>query len=494
VTVNPENSSPNPAHPAGAAEHPSVPAQPKALNGGHGNAAPETVHERKLFGTDGVRGVANEYPMTAEIALQLGRAIAHLCKRGSHRHRIVIGKDTRVSGYMLEFAISSGVCSLGVDAMLVGPMPTPAIAFLTTTMRADAGIVISASHNPFQDNGIKFFGRDGFKLDDAIEYEIEQMIETGKLDQIRPTAVDIGKTQKLEDARGRYVQFVKTSFDPKLRLDRLKIVVDCANGASYRVAPQIFYELGADVISIGVEPDGKNINAGCGAVHPDHLVKAVREHGADVGLALDGDADRLIVVDEKGEVVDGDAVMAICGRDLAHKGKLPKNTVVSTVMSNMGLERSLAEVDAKVVRTAVGDRYVVECMRKNGYAFGGEQSGHLVFLDYASTGDGCLAGLRLLEVMIRADQPLSKLASCFQRVPQHLVNVVVRRKIPLGDLPKTTALIRGVESQLAGEGRVLVRYSGTENKARIMVEGPDLDRTKKYADDIAACLREEVES
>lgn len=315
--------------------------------------------ERKLFGTDGVRGVANEHPMTAEVALKLGRAIAHISKRGSHRHRIMIGKDTRVSGYMLEFAISSGVCSLGVDVMLVGPLPTPAIAFLTKTMRADAGIVISASHNPFQDNGIKFFGHDGFKLDDEIEAEIERLLESGEIDAIRPTALDIGKTQKLEDARGRYVQFVKSIFDPSLRLDGVKLVVDCGNGAAYKVAPMIFSELGASVTSIGVEPDGKNINAGLGAVHPERLCRAVKEHGADAGIALDGDADRVIIADERGERVDGDAVMAICGRDLIAKKRLPRNTVVATVMSNIGLERSLAEVGGLVVRTQVGDRYVV---------------------------------------------------------------------------------------------------------------------------------------
>lgn len=448
--------------------------------------------ERKLFGTDGVRGVANEHPITAEIAMQLGRAIAHISKRGPHRHRIMIGKDTRLSGYMLEFALSSGVCSLGVDVLLVGPVPTPAIAFLTRSMRADAGVMISASHNPFQDNGIKFFGHDGFKLDDSIEFEIEHLLENGQIDSIRPTALDIGKTQKLEDARGRYVQYVKDTLDPALGLDGIKMVIDCANGAAYKVAPQIFVELGAEVITIADEPDGKNINAGCGALYPDRLQRAVLEHGAHVGVALDGDADRAIIVDEKGQIVDGDAVMAICGLDLAKKGKLHHQTVVSTVMSNMGLEQCLSPAGVKVVRTAVGDRYVVDCMRKNGYTFGGEQSGHLIFLEHASTGDGCVAGLRVLELMLRAQRPLSELAAVFQRLPQHLINVAVRERTPISELSATSALIRKVEKDLDGIGRVLVRYSGTENKARVMVEGPDATQTERYAQDIADTLKREL--
>lgn len=430
--------------------------------------------------------------MTAEVALKLGRAIAHISKRGPHRHRIIIGKDTRVSCYMLEFAISSGVCSFGVDATLVGPVPTPAIAFLTKTMRADAGIMISASHNPFQDNGIKFFGADGFKLADEIEAEIEGLLESGEIDSIRPTALDVGKTRKMEDARGRYTQFVKTTFADDVGLDGLKLVIDCANGAAYKVAPTIFEELGADVIPVNVAPDGKNINLGCGAVHPQALKDLVTQHGAHAGIALDGDADRLIVVDETGEIVDGDAVMAICGRDLIAKQKLPENTVVTTVMSNLGLERSLNDVGGKVVRTAVGDRYVMECMRQHGYMFGGEQSGHLIFKEYSSTGDGCIAALRLLEVMVKQEKPLSELASIFQRVPQHLVNVKVTKKPPLSQLETTSALIRKVQDALGDKGRVLVRYSGTENKARVMVEGPNMKETKAYAEDIAQCIEKEI--
>jgi len=448
--------------------------------------------ERKLFGTDGVRGVANEHPMTAEVALKLGRAIAHISKRGPHRHRIVIGKDTRISGYMLEFAIASGVCSFGVDVTLTGPIPTPAIAFLTRTLRADAGIMISASHNPFQDNGIKFFGADGFKLADDIEYEMETLLESGEIDAIRPTATEVGKTRKMEDSRGRYVQFVKQTIDPGLGLDNLKLVVDCANGAAYRVAPSMFEELGAEIITVGVNPDGKNINDGVGAVHTERLQALVKEHGAHAGLALDGDADRLIVVDEKGKVVDGDAVMAICGRDLIAKNALPHNTVVSTVMSNLGLERSLAAVGGKVVRTQVGDRYVVEEMRRSGYTFGGEQSGHLLFLDRSSTGDGCVAALALLEVMVRSGKPMSELAKCYEKLPQVLINLPVAKKPPLAELSSTGAMIRKVEAELGADGRVLVRYSGTENKARVMVEGPDHDRTEQYAQDIADALRAEI--
>jgi phosphoglucosamine mutase len=450
------------------------------------------MSERKLFGTDGVRGFANEHPMTAEVALKLGRAIAHISKRGPHRHRIVIGKDTRISGYMLEFAIASGVCSFGVDVTLTGPVPTPAIAFLTRTLRADAGIMISASHNPFYDNGIKFFGADGFKLADDIELEMESLLSSGEIDAIRPTATEVGKTRKMEDSRGRYVQYVKTTFDPKLGLDGLKLVVDCANGAAYRVAPSIFEELGAEVIAVGTHPDGKNINDGVGAVHPERLQALVTKHGAHAGIALDGDADRLIVVDEKGQVVDGDAVMAICGRDLIAKGALPHKTVVSTVMSNIGLERALAEVGGKVVRTQVGDRYVVESMKRNGYAFGGEQSGHLIFLERSSTGDGCVAALALLEVAVRAQRPISELARCFETVPQVLINLPVSRKPPMSELTQVSALIRKVEAELAGEGRVLVRYSGTENKARVMVEGPDPDKTQQYAQDLADALRAEI--
>jgi len=447
---------------------------------------------RRLFGTDGIRGVANTFPMTAEVALQLGRAIAHLSNRGDHRHRIVVGKDTRISGYMLEFAISSGVCSLGVDVILVGPMPTPAVAFLTKTLRCDAGIMISASHNPFQDNGIKFFGADGFKLADTIEVEIETLLESGRIDDIRPTATEIGKTVKMEDARGRYVQFVKSTFAAEQTLEGMKLVVDCAHGAAYRVAPMMLEELGATVIPVGVSPNGRNINEACGATDPARLQAAVREHGAHAGLALDGDADRLIVVDEDGEIVDGDAVMAMCGAELIQKQALPHATVVSTVMSNIGLERALERAGGKLVRTPVGDRYVVECMRAHGYRFDGGQSGHLIFLDHASTGDGCVAALQVLELMARTGRSLRELGARFERVPQQLVNVRVQSKPPLETLTETQALVAKIEAELGREGRVLVRWSGTENKARGMVQGPDPGRTKTYAETIASQLEAEV--
>jgi len=443
---------------------------------------------RKLFGTDGVRGVANVYPMTAEIALQLGRALAYSIRNGKHRHRVVIGKDTRLSGYMLEGALMSGLCSMGVDALLVGPMPTPGISYLVQSMRADAGAVISASHNPYQDNGIKFFGRDGFKLPDETEAQLESLIFDQSIDNLRPTATKVGKAFRIDDAGGRYVVYLKSIFPRDLTLEGVTIVLDCANGAAYKVAPMVFEELGARVIRLGVTPDGKNINQGAGALHPERMCKAVVKHGAHIGLALDGDADRLIVADEKGNVVDGDAIMAICGRHLLARRELQKKTVVATVMSNMGLDLAMSEVGGKVVRTAVGDRYVVERMRKQGYNFGGEQSGHLIFLDHATTGDGMVAGLSLLGVMLAAGKPLSELARCFTPVPQTLVNVKVKERRELDELPTVLKTIRGVELKLGTDGRVLVRFSGTEAKARVLVESPDPKRNESYANEISEAL------
>jgi phosphoglucosamine mutase len=452
---------------------------------------------RRLFGTDGVRGVANVYPMTAEMALQLGRALAYLVRTGPHRHRIVVGKDTRLSGYMLEQAIASGISSMGVDVMLSGPLPTPGIAFLTESMRADAGVVISASHNPYQDNGIKFFSRDGFKLPDDMELRIERLVLDAAEDDagtedfraLRPTATRIGKAKRIDDAIGRYVVFLKSIFPKALTLDGLTVVVDCANGAAYHVAPAVLEELGAKVITLGVKPDGTNINDACGAIHPEGMVRAVLKHGADLGLALDGDADRVILADEKGRVVDGDAIMALVGRDHIRRGTLAKRTVVATVMSNLGLERALADVRGRVVRTAVGDRYVVEAMRRGGYNFGGEQSGHLIFLEHVTTGDGVAATLNVLAVMQREGRPLSGLARCFEPVPQALVNVAVRERRPLSELPDVAKAIAAVERALGAEGRVLVRFSGTENKVRILVEGPDAKRIRSHAEGIAGELR-----
>ena len=460
-------------------------------------AAARPPAERRLFGTDGVRGVANIHPMTAEMALQLGRALAYLVRSGPHRHRIVVGKDTRLSGYMLEQAIASGICSMGVDVMLTGPLPTPGIAFLTESMRADAGVVISASHNPYQDNGIKFFSRDGFKLPDELELQIERLVLEGGADDegteefraLRPTATRVGKAKRIDDAIGRYIVFLKSLFPKDLTLDGLTVVVDCANGAAYHVAPAVFEELGAKVIPLGVEPDGTNINADCGAVHPEGMAKAIEKHGADLGLALDGDADRVILADERGRVVDGDAIMALVGRDLIRQGTLAKRTVVATVMSNVGLERALAPVRGRVVRTAVGDRYVVEEMRRSGYNFGGEQSGHLIFLDHVTTGDGVAAALNVLAVMQRERRPLSELARCFDPVPQALVNVAVRAKRPIDELPAVRRAVAAVEKALGADGRVLVRFSGTENKARVLVEGPDAKRIRAHAEAIADELR-----
>ena len=447
---------------------------------------------RRLFGTDGIRGVANVHPMTGEMMLQLGRALAYLIRNGSHRHRVVIGKDTRLSGYMLETALASGICSMGVDVLICGPLPTPAISNLTVSMRADAGAVISASHNPYQDNGIKFFSRDGFKLPDEIEMKIEELIANDELHHLRPTATSIGKAFRIEDAGGRYVVFAKSTFPKDLTLEGLTIVVDCGHGAAYRVAPSVLQELGAKVITIGAEPDGKNINKGFGALHPESMCKAVLKTGANLGIALDGDADRLIVADEKGRVVDGDAVMAVCGLDLLRRKALPKKTVVATVMSNLGLDQCIGKAGGRLVRTRVGDRYVVEEMRKSGYSFGGEQSGHLIFLEHATTGDGTVAALALLSVMVQSGKPISELAKVMDVYPQAQLSLEVREKPELGSLPAVVRAIREVEKKLGEDGRVLVRYSGTEAKVRVLVEGPEKKLIEGYADAIATELKQAI--
>jgi len=446
------------------------------------------MSSRKLFGTDGIRGIANVAPMTPEVALRLGQAVARHFTRGGHTGRIVIGKDTRLSGYMLEQALSSGICSMGANVMLVGPLPTPGIAFITSSMRADAGVVISASHNPFEDNGIKIFAADGFKLPDAVEAELEALMEGGRLDDERPQGGAIGRAVKIEDARGRYVVFCKAVFPRERTLDGIRVVVDCAHGAAYRVGPAVFEELGAEVIALGVDPDGKNINARSGALHPEGMCAAVREHHADLGVAFDGDADRAIFADARGEVVDGDAIMAICAHRMIERRELNHATLVATVMSNLGLERAVAGWGGRVVRTAVGDRYVVEEMRRGGYNFGGEQSGHLIFLDHMTTGDGIVAALQVLAVMQEAERPLAELATVMQRYPQVLVNVKVSRKPPIDQLPDVASMIGRIERTLGSDGRVLVRYSGTEPKARVMVEGPDAQAIQGYAEDIARAL------
>jgi phosphoglucosamine mutase len=444
---------------------------------------------RKLFGTDGIRGVANQHPMTAEVALRLGRAVARKFGHAGRRGRIVIGKDTRLSGYMLESALEAGIVSAGADVMLVGPLPTPGIAFVTSSMRADAGVVISASHNPYQDNGIKLFASDGFKLADEVEAELERLMES---ENAAIGAAEIGKASRIDDAGGRYVQFLKGAFPRQHTLDGVKVVVDCAHGAAYQVAPMVFAELGAQVIALGVDPDGRNINDGCGALHPERMSAEVRRTGATVGVALDGDADRLILCDETGRIIDGDEVLAILGTRLLDKGALPGRTVVATVMSNLGLERALASRQGKLLRTAVGDRYVVEAMREQGLILGGEQSGHLVFLDQATTGDGVLAALRVLAVLVEEGRPLSELARTMTRYPQVLLNFEVAEKRPLDQLPTVAKVIAAVEAALGSEGRVVVRYSGTEPKARVMIEGRDEKAIRAYAEEIAETLKRAV--
>ena len=444
---------------------------------------------RKLFGTDGVRGVANLDPMTSEMAMQLGRAAAHLFMRRSGRHQIVIGKDTRISGYMLESALTSGVCSMGVDVLLVGPMPTPAIAFLTRSLRADAGVMISASHNPYQDNGIKFFSNDGFKLPDEMELRIEGLIVSNEIAHLRPTADAIGKAYRIDDAEGRYIEFVKRSLPRELDFQGIKVVVDCANGAAYKVAPTVLRELGAKVEVIGNMPDGMNINAGCGAVHPELLQKAVREQGAHLGVALDGDADRAIFVCEQGRIIDGDHIMAMLALDLHRQGKLSKQTVVGTVMSNFGLELAMMKAGIVLVRTAVGDRYVLERMSAEGYNFGGEQSGHFIFLDHNTTGDGLISALQVLSLMKRTGQPMSELAKSMTAVPQVLLNVKVTQKPTLDTIPELQRAIDESEQRLNGSGRVLVRYSGTEPLLRVMVEGERDDQIREVANHLVDVIK-----
>ncbi len=445
---------------------------------------------RRLFGTDGVRGVANVYPMTTEIAMQIGRAIAFLVKDQRHGHRIVIGKDTRLSGYMIENALAAGICSMGVGVLLVGPLPTPGIAFITTSMRADAGVVISASHNPFQDNGIKIFARDGFKLPDDKEADIEDLIFSQKMAALRPVADEVGKAARIDDARGRYIVFLKHTFPANYTLEGVHIVLDCANGATYGVAPHVFTELGARVTCLGVEPDGTNINDGCGALFPQPMADAVRELGADLGVALDGDGDRVIIADEKGRIVDGDQVMAICAADMLARKKLRRKTLVATVMSNMGLEVTMQRLGGRMVRTRVGDRYVVEEMRRNRYNFGGEQSGHLIFLDHITTGDGILAALQLLAVMHKKDRPLSELATIMEPYPQVLKNVRVSRKIDLAAHKPYTDALAALEADLGDDGRILVRPSGTEPVIRVMVEGTDQGRIERMADELCRVIQD----
>ncbi len=442
---------------------------------------------RKLFGTDGIRGTANREPVTAETALRLAMAAGAHFTRGDHRHGVLIGKDTRLSGYMLEPALTAGFIAMGMDVTLVGPLPTPAIALLTRSMRADLGVVISASHNPFEDNGIKLFGPDGYKLSDAAEAEIERRM-TQSAELVQPA--ELGRARRLEDAQGRYIEIVKSSFPKGMRLDGLKVVVDCAHGAAYKVAPVVLWELGADVVEIGVQPDGFNINRGCGAVAPAAMQKAVRDSGADFGIALDGDADRVIAADERGELLDGDQLMALVARSWHETGRLRGGAVVATVMSNLGLERYLRALSLNLVRTPVGDRYVVERMRESGCNVGGEQSGHMILSDYATTGDGLLAALQALAVIVESGRPASQVGRPFQPLPQLLKNVRAARGGTALDQPAVQKAIRDGEARLGTGGRLLIRKSGTEPVIRVMAEGEDAALIGQVVDSIAEALAE----
>ena len=448
-------------------------------------------HTRKLFGTDGVRGVANQPPMTPECAMALGRAVAAVFRgRKGARTRVLIGKDTRLSGYMFETALEAGICAMGAEAILVGPIPTPGIAYLTVSMRADAGAVISASHNPFEDNGIKFFGRDGFKLPDEVEARIERLVENPS--QLEPaTGRDIGRATRIDDAVGRYCVALKSQFPRDLSMAGLRIAVDGGNGAGYRVGPMVFRELGADVVALNVDPDGTNINENCGALYPAALARKVVELRCDLGLALDGDGDRCILVDAAGEVVDGDAVLAICAERMHAEGTLKGGGVVGTVMSNFGLEAVMKRLGLTLKRTDVGDRYVVEEMKNGGYNLGGEQSGHLLFLDSATTGDGILSGLKIVEVMLRTGKPLARLARAFERFPQVVLSAKVREKPPLDALTHVNAAVAEAEASLAGRGRVNVRYSGTSALIRVMVEGEDEGKVRTLGEQIIAAAGED---
>lgn len=444
--------------------------------------------KENLFGTDGVRGLVNEFPMEPEIAIRLGLAAGEYFRQGKRRHKVIIGKDTRLSGYIFETALTSGLCASGMDVYLVGPLPTPAISFLTRNMRADLGIVISASHNPYYDNGIKFFDRNGFKLNNGAEEEISKMVLTRK-NWNYPKVHQVGRAFKIEDSPGRYIVSLKHSFPSELTLDGIKIVLDCANGATYRVAPLVFEELGADVVKIGVNPNGLNINEECGALYPEKVRDMVLKTGADIGIALDGDGDRVILIDEKGKILDGDQIMAFCAEEMMKNKELAGGKLVATVMSNMALEIFMKDLGGKLIRTPVGDRYVVEKMRDIGAVFGGEQSGHLIFLKYSTTGDGILAALQALKIMIKKQKTLSELAKQLQLFPQKLINVKVDKKIPFDQVPKVMNAVKLAEEKLKGKGRVLLRYSGTEPKARVMVEGEDIEIVESMALELAEIVK-----
>lgn len=447
----------------------------------------------KLFGTDGMRGQVNIFPMTPEVALRLGLAAGQCFRNGNARaHRVVIGKDTRLSGYVFEHALTSGFCASGMEVYLVGPMPTPAISFLTRSMRAELGVVISASHNPFLDNGIKFFDRDGFKLNDEIEGKMASLVLDNGVEWNYPAPEEVGRAFRIHDSPGRYIVYLKSTFPEEFNLEGIRIVLDCANGAAFKVAPMVFEELGATVIPVCIDPDGLNINSKCGSLYPEIVAAKVVEEGADIGIALDGDADRVIVVDDQGDILDGDQIMALCAADMMDNGRLPGKKLVSTVMSNMALEVFMQDHGGELVRTPVGDRHVVEAMRSMGATFGGEQSGHLIFLDHGTTGDGTLAALQLLRIMCSKQRPLSELSHLIDPFPQMLINVHVERKVPFDQCPEVVAARDKVEKAMSGRGRVLLRFSGTEPVARVMVEGEDRDKVETYAKELAQVVEKHL--
>lgn len=446
----------------------------------------------KLFGTDGIRGIANSYPMDVETAMAVGRAAAYICKRHTNRHRIVIGKDTRLSGYMIENALTAGICSMGVDVILVGPLPTPGIAFITDSMRADTGIVISASHNPFQDNGIKIFSGSGYKLSDNQEAEIEELVESGRINDIRPTAGEVGKAYRIDDALGRYIVFCKNTFPQHLTLEGMKVVLDCSNGATYKVAPIIFNELGADVTAIHNSPDGKNINLNCGSQHTEDLSQEVLTQRADVGLAFDGDGDRLIMVDEKGREINGDQVIGICAQHMKQHGKLAGNKIILTPMSNIGLRLALEKEGISHEDAKVGDRNVLVLMQKTGARLGGESSGHIIFADHHRTGDGIISALQVLAIMRDSGKTLSELASFVKMAPQELLNVKVTSKPEIEDIPGLKAEMDAAEAELGREGRILVRYSGTEQICRVMVEATTDEMVRRWSRRLVKIVRDAI--
>ncbi|MBA4349254.1 MAG: phosphoglucosamine mutase [Thermodesulfovibrio sp.] len=443
----------------------------------------------KLFGTDGIRGKVNRSPMTPENVLRIGMAIGRSLKNDHGRRTILIGKDTRLSGYMIESALTAGICSMGMNVNLVGPIPTPGVAFLTRALRLDAGVVLSASHNPFEDNGIKIFSYDGFKLSDALEKEIEKLVADESFPSKRPSGEKIGKAYRLDDATGRYIEYIKSTIPREIDLEGLKVVVDTANGAAYKITPRLLKELGADVISINDEPDGININDNCGSLHPEHLIRTVKESNAHIGIAHDGDADRTIFVDEKGRMIDGDLIMGIWASELKSEGRLKGNGVVATVMSNLGVEQYLKAKGIRLLRTSVGDRYVVEEMRKGGYNFGGEQSGHIVFFDYNTTGDGPITALQVLYLMRKKNRPISELTRGIELYPQVLLNVPVSAKKDFKGIPEIDRIIDKSVRKLADKGRILVRPSGTEPKIRVMVECENFDTAKTTAEEIAGVIQ-----